>query len=309
MRLVVAVVGLLPYRWLRPLGALVGALAGGGLRIRRHHVIDAMVRAGIERPARAASAMYASLGRGLFELLWMAGRPAAAPGELFALGEGAEVRLAEALSTGRGVLVATAHTGNWDMNACAAAAWLGARAGPRRVLHVVTKRLSWRALDRLWQRLRAERGVMLVDARGAARSVLKALRAGDVVAMMIDQVPERPSGVVTFPFLGQPARHDLAPVTLAARAGAPIVVAFGRRAEDGRHVLEVVDVIAPEALRGPGAVTAATARIAGALEAFVRAHPAQWLWMHRRWKGVSAGGQGSDDRDQNVPNAPNAGIG
>jgi Kdo2-lipid IVA lauroyltransferase/acyltransferase len=126
--------------------------------------------------------------------------------------------------------------------------------------------------------------LVLVDAVDAPTAVREALRAGGLVGLLVDQAPERASGVVTLPFLGRPARHDLAPVLLAARARAPIVVVLGRRTEDGRHVLEVAETIGPAELRGPGAIEKATGRIAAAVEAFVRARPKQWLWLHRRWK-------------------------
>src|SRR5262249_37273832 len=148
----------------------------------------------------------------------------------------------------------------------------------------VTKRLSWRALDRYWQRLRAERGVSLVDAQGATAEVRDALAQGGVVALLVDQAPERASGVATFPFLGKPAKHDLAPALLAARARAPVVVLFGRRDERGMHRLELCEQISPEELRARGGAQAAMERIAAALERFVRACPEQWLWLHRRWK-------------------------
>ena len=152
-------------------------------------------------------------------------------------------------------------------------------------LLVVTKRLSWRALDRYWQRLRAERGVALADARGAASAVREALRGGGVVALLVDQSPERASGVLTLPFLGRPARHDLAPVLLAARARVPLLVMAGWRTEDGGHRMELLESIDPADLRGGRAsVERATGRIAAAVEGFVRAHPEQWLWLHRRWK-------------------------
>jgi Kdo2-lipid IVA lauroyltransferase/acyltransferase len=264
---------------------LLGVVAGDLLRIRRVHVTNAMASAGIPSPQKAASRMYASLGRGLVELLWMAGRPRDTEGIRVVFGGASAARLEHALLAGRGVVVATAHTGNWDLTACAAARWLKERTGEaanKRVLHVVTKRLSWRALDRLWQRLRVERGIELVETHGAVRRVREALGAGHVVAMMVDQVPERASGFAVFPFLGRPARHDLAPVTLAARAGAPVVVAFGVRAAGGHHVLEVVDVLLPSANRE--AIVRATEQIARSLETFIQAHPDQWLWLHRRWK-------------------------
>jgi KDO2-lipid IV(A) lauroyltransferase len=284
MRAVGWAVSRLPWSWLAPLGAALGFLAGSVLRIRRRHVEASLRAAGIAPAGRIARGVYASLGAGVFELLWLAARPPEALAERYALTPACAEALRAAASLGRGVVVATAHTGNWDLSACAFARWMatGIASAPR--FTVVTKRLSWRALDRYWQRLRAERGVVLVEAAGATLAVREALRAGGLVGLLVDQAPERASGVVTLPFLGRPARHDLAPVLLAARAKAPIVMVLGRRAEDGRHVLDVVETIAPAELRGRGAIERATERVAAALEGFVRAQPEQWLWLHRRWK-------------------------
>jgi KDO2-lipid IV(A) lauroyltransferase len=295
IRALAATVARLPWRWLRPLGACLGWLVGGALRIRRRHVEQAMARAGIE--PRLASAMYASLGAGLLELLWLAGRPPEALDDVQRFTPRAERALAEAHARGRGVVVATAHVGNWDLCACAAARWIAAQGAGR--LHVITKRLSWRALDDYWQSLRAARGVVLLDARGAWRGARAALAGGGVVALLVDQVPERASGVATFPFLGASARHDLAAATLAARAGAPILVALARRDADGLHTLDVVELLDPPAPHR-AALAAATERIAAAVERVVRAAPAQWLWMHRRWKLVDGDGQ-------KTPEAPSAG--
>jgi KDO2-lipid IV(A) lauroyltransferase len=284
MRALAAAVARLPFRWLRGLGAALGFLAGSVLRIRRRQVEASLQRAGIAPSSAVARGMYASLGTGIFELLWLAGRPPSALAGWCTMDPACAAALHRAAALGRGVVVATAHTGNWDLAACAAAQWIAGEGSAAR-LHVVTKRLSWRALDRYWQRLRAERGVILADALGAATH-----RAGDFTGLMVDQVPERASGVATIPFLGAPALHDLGPALLAARSRAPVVVVLGRREPDGRHRLELALTIDPEELRGRGAIEAATAKIAAALEAFVRAHPEQWLWLHRRWKnvGVSA---------------------
>jgi KDO2-lipid IV(A) lauroyltransferase len=226
--------------------------------------------------------VYRSLGAGVVELLWLAGRAPEALDGCFSMAPDAAAALRRAHALGRGVVVATVHTGNWDLSACGAARVLATWGAS---LTVVTKRLSWKALDRYWQRLRADRGVTLVDAGGAVASVRTALRAGGVVALLVDQAPERTSGVMTAPFLGRPARHDLAPALLAARAGAPLLVMAGFRDRSGRHWLEVLDAVEPNDLRGGRfAAERATLRIAAATERFVRAHPEQWLWLHRRWK-------------------------
>ena len=287
MRALAAVVARVPFGWLRWLGSALGFLAGSVLRIRRRHVEAALRRAGIARSGAVARGMYASLGAGVFELLWLAGRPPGALAGHVTIEPACADALRRAAVLGRGVVVATAHTGNWDLSACAAAQWLADEGSGAR-LHVVTKRLSWRALDRYWQRLRAERGVRIADEGGAAAYVRAALHAGDVTALMTDQVPERDSGIATLPFLGAPALHDLGPALLAARSRAPLLVVFGHREPDGHHRLALALALDPEELRGRGAIASATGKIAAALEVFVRAHPEQWLWLHRRWKNVNA---------------------
>ncbi|MEP7122068.1 MAG: lysophospholipid acyltransferase family protein [Byssovorax sp.] len=285
MRALAWAVARLPFRWLRGLGAALGFVAGSLLRVRRRHVEAAIARAGIASSGPRAREMYASLGAGLFELLWLAGRPPGALAAWFTMDPACGEALRRTVARGRGVIVATAHTGNWDLTGCASAQWIARECGTAR-LHVVTKRLSWRALDRYWQRLRAERGVVLADALGAATYVRDALAAGDFTAMLIDQVPERSSGVAVIPFLGAPALHDLGPALLAARARVPVLLVLGHREPDGRHRIELAAEIDPAELRGKGAIERATAKMASALEAFVREHPAQWLWLHRRWKNV-----------------------
>lgn len=283
LRALALATGRLPRAWLGPLGRAVGWLAGSLLRVRRAHVLATLTRSAIVAPSDVARGMYASLGTGLVELVWLSGRAPDAIVPLAALTPAAERALSEAGELGRGVVLATAHTGNWDLGALALARWL---ARSERRLHVITKRLSVRWLDRYWQGLRAERGVVLVAARGAWRHARQALGAGDVVVVLVDQAPERRSGVRVLPFLGLPARHDLAPVLLAARSGAPLVVGFARRAPDGSHVIDVVDVLGPIA-GDEASLLAATERITAALERFIRAYPTQWLWLHKRWKGAA----------------------
>lgn len=285
-RALAAAVAALPYAWLAPLGALLGWLAATFVRIRRRHAEAAIARAGLADPSRVARDVYLSLGKGVVELLWSAGS-ARSLDDVVSIDPACAEALDRAMKRGRGVVVATAHTGNWDLCACGAAAWVRARYG--KTLTVVTKRLSWRALDRYWQRLRADRGVALVPAEGATNAVKAALAAGGLAVLLVDQAPERSGAVTRAPFLGAPAWHDLGPAILASRNKAPLVAIFGAREADGRHVLHLGAAIEPEALRGKRAIVEATTRIADALDAFVRARPSQWLWLHRRWKSPLPG--------------------
>lgn len=251
---------------IRSVAWLVGSLLG----VRRSHVLGALAQAGIGPAPCVADAMYRSLARGLFELIELGLRPSRPIGDRAVM---------PALPPGRGAVVATAHTGNWDLLACAAA--------ERVPLTVITKRLSIGWLDRIWQGLRRARGVDLVGAGAAARAAQVALGRGEAVAMLIDQAPERERASIIEPFLGQPARVDLAPALLALRARVPLVAVFGRRREDGRHEAEICAVIEPPARPSRAWAEQAMRSVTRALDAFVRKYPEQWLWMHRRWKDAA----------------------
>jgi KDO2-lipid IV(A) lauroyltransferase len=280
-RLLVAlarVVAALPPPVVAAFGITVGWLVGSVLRVRRRHVEMAMTRAGVPSPATAVRGMYTNLGRAFAELLWLAGQGPSAAARLVAWGPGSTEAFDAALAHGRGVVLAASHTGHWDAAACAVAA--------RAPLLVVTKRLSMRGLDAFWQHVRRAAGVELAEARGALARARAALRDGAAVAMMIDQVPAHRQHAAVVPFLGADVWVDRAPFVLALAAGAPVVVAAARRDGD-RHVLEALVTLEPPPPGSPGArrwVDDAARASSAALEAFVRRHPTEWLWMHRRWR-------------------------
>jgi KDO2-lipid IV(A) lauroyltransferase len=102
--------------------------------------------------------------------------------------------------------------------------------------------------------------------------------------MMIDQVPSYERAGVKTEFLGRIVLVDRGPATLAARERVPLVVAAARREPGGDHVLHVLDVLETPERPGRAWIDAATIAATRALDRFVRAHPSQWLWMHRRWR-------------------------
>ncbi len=259
---------------MRPLGVPLGFLAGGILRIRRSHVEAAMVTAGIAAPSKAAAAMYRALGASVFELLWSVGRRGSlAP--VATIDARALAAIAEARALDRGIVFAASHTGNWELAAC--------RMAEEGGLVAVTKRLSVGGFDLFTQGARARRGVEVQHAKGAATFARDVLRRGGSVAMVLDQVPlRRRHGVVT-EFLGAPAFVDRAAAAVAAESGAPLVVTASRRIANGTHVIDVLRVLVPPRRAGVQWVREATCEATRALDAFVRAHPSEWLWLHRRW--------------------------
>jgi len=274
--LIAAVVGRLPFPLLSWPGAALGWFVGTVLRIRRRHTLAALRRAGIDHPRTIARSVYRNLATNVFEILWLSAHDRDDLAGLVDVDPEQWARVQECLARGRGAVVATAHTGNWDLIACAMAS--------RVPLTVVSKHLSWRSADSLWQRSRARRGVSVVEARGALQAGSRVLREGGVIAFMIDQAPERRHGIVRLPFLGAPAWHDAAFAILAMRHRAPVVVVAGERTAAGRHVLRIAEIIEPSDGRSRSWVDATCRRASRAIEGYVLDHPGQWLWLHRRWK-------------------------
>lgn len=244
----------------------LAVLVGSVVRYRRADTEARLARAGVAAPERVAGEVYARLARGLVELLAL---DAAALARVRVSARG-ETTLDEIRREGRGAVVLTAHLANWDASACAVAA--------RAPLTVVTKRLSNRRLDALWHRLRRGFGVELVPPEGALDAGARALAAGRLVAMMIDQAPGRAAGTVRAPFLGQDVLVDLAPALLGARRKARVVLAVARRVPGGQEL----DVLASWHPRTRAEAEAVTLEATRLLEAHVLAHPADWLWLHRR---------------------------
>lgn len=254
------------------LARVLAFVAGRLLAIRRQHVLESLERAGIADAARVANAMYRSLAQGLCELVALGLWKDAALARRVHIGD--EVRAL--LAPGRGLVVATAHTGNWDLLACATAQQLP--------LTVITKRLSVAWLDRFWQRTRARHGVRWVSVGGAARAARRALARGEAVAMLIDQAPERPRAPLVMPFMNQPAEVDLAPALVAMRARVPLALVVAERLADGRQRALLLGHHEPPARPSRRWAEETMQSVTRALEEHVRAHPEQWLWMHRRWK-------------------------
>ena len=283
LRTVAGSVALLPWGTLAPLGALLGWLAGSVLRIRRRAVVSAMMRAGIPEASRAATAMYANLGAGILELLWLSGsrpqRRAQALHEHVILDDDLQRALREGRARGPLVLAAS-HTANWELVAYGAAQTLAARG---EALAIVAKPVSVRAFHAFCTHLRTAGGLTLIAPAGALAAAGRVLARGGVVAMPIDQVPDRAKHGVGVSFLGAPALADRAPAALAGKAGGTLVVVGASRAGGTQRVHLLAELRAP-AVGAMAWIPEVTREATRLLEGHVRRHPSSWLWLHRRWR-------------------------
>jgi len=177
-----------------------------------------------------------------------------------------------ALARGRGVLVATAHFGNWELSAFTHA-WMTAP------MHIVVRPLDNLRLDALVEHHRALSGNRIISKRDAARDILRALRSGEAVGILIDQNTAIDEGVFV-DFFGTQACAGSGFVKLAHHSGAAVVPGYAVWSEDAQRYILRFDLEIPMT----GDVREDTQRIHAHLESVIRQHPDQYLWIHRRWK-------------------------
>jgi len=178
----------------------------------------------------------------------------------------------EAKKAGRGILIATAHFGNWELSAFA-------HALMTEPMHVMIRPLDNPSLDRLVEQRRQLSGNQLISKREAARAVLRALQSNQAVGILIDQNTSVDEGVFV-DFFGTRACANTGFAKLAAHTGAPVIPGFAVWNErEGRYVLRFYP---PVPMTGDPAKD--TQKLHAKLEEVIREHPGQWLWIHRRWK-------------------------
>jgi len=273
-RAVMAAMALFPERAGRRAGRALGAAAHWLARRERRQAREHLALAyGLDPAGRRA----ALLARGVFIHLGVSlvevGRVIAGARRQPAVEIPAASRRAldEALARGQGVVFATGHLGNWELMAVALA-----RAGYP--ISTVARESSNPRFSRLLERQRARFGVECVmrGRPGAVAGILRALRAGRVLGLLVDQDTAVPG--VFVPFFGREAFTPVAAAAIARRTGAPVVVGSIRRRRDDVHEVTV----APSDL--PADPRAATALVTARLEERVRRRPSQWVWFHERWR-------------------------
>lgn len=182
----------------------------------------------------------------------------------------------EHLDLNRGGLIVGAHLGNWE--------WL---APVVRTLHdkvaEVVRPMNDPRLDAFVDRTRRANGVLTLPKYGAGAEVIRLLRKGYLVGVLIDQSPRQ--NAVPVEFFGRPCWGTVTPAMAAARARVPVYAIALTRDGRGHYTLELTPPI--EMTRSGDFrhdLLENSQRCQGVIEELVRKHPEQWLWRHRRWK-------------------------
>lgn len=279
IRAALAVASLAPLRVASGLGALLGSIAAVLARGQRRKALASLERAfpdkaPAEREALARD-MFRHLGRMALELVcvrqldrdvdaWVEWSPED------------RARLDAALAKKKGVLFVSGHVGNWELLArrVSLAGYpcqtIAREASDPRTTALIDGMRASAKLKSIWR-----------GRSGAAKDMLRALKAGEILGMLIDQDTKVQS--VFVPFFGHLAKTPRAAADLVLRTGAAPMLGFCVRVAPRRYRLTIHDVPLPTG-DGEEAVLALTRSFTEGIEAQIRAHPEQWVWMHERWK-------------------------
>lgn len=274
----------LPLGWVQVLGGALGWLAwtlspGYRAKLAAHAALAGVPAAARRQAVAAAGAMSA-------EVPWLWFRAAHRPLGALVQWEGPPL-VQQALDAGRPVLLLTPHLGSFEVAARAYAERHGARQ-PITVLYRPARQ-AW--LADIQAHARQRPGLLVAAATLAGvRLMLRALRQGQAVGLLPDQVPPQGMGVWV-PFHGRPAYTMTLAARLAQQTGAAVVLLWCERLPRGRgwvfHQRAPAEDLA--ALAAGSGDEAAAAAVNRAMEALIAEGPGQYLWGYNRYKGPPGG--------------------
>jgi KDO2-lipid IV(A) lauroyltransferase len=179
--------------------------------------------------------------------------------------------LREALASGKGAFLLSAHFGHWEV----AAQWLAVHGFPQAMVY---RPLENPLMEAELAAARTRFGSALIPKGGATRGIMKALKGGGIVDILIDQKADLEHSVIV-DFLGvkTPTTPSLAKFVLTT--GAPVTPLFSYPKGTGYGF-----TIGPPILASPGdTTTSLTQRYNDTLSRAILARPELWFWFHDRW--------------------------
>lgn len=187
--------------------------------------------------------------------------------------------LVETARSGKGVILLTAHFGNWELAGACLSRILSADVG------VIARRLSNPHLNALINRQRERMGMkVFIRGEGGAK-FYRHLTRGGTLAILGDHDMKGIEGIFV-DFFGRPAHTATGPAELILRSGRPWFFGVLQRLPDGRsHRMRVQGPLpVPDGEDHDIRVRRLTEDYMRRLEEVVRERPDQWMWMHDRWK-------------------------
>ncbi|MBK5254594.1 MAG: lysophospholipid acyltransferase family protein [Vicinamibacteria bacterium] len=258
----------------RGLGAIVATLDRKHLTIARDNLRRSFPEWSDARVDETARGVWVHFGGVMFDLVGILARGPKIVDPLVSI-EGRE-HAERAHRSPNGVVLITGHFGNWETHGIVHAKNFGS-------IGVIARPLENPSLDQAMTRLRESAGNEVIAKEHAMIRSMRRLKAAQGVAFVVDQNVQEKEGIFVN-FFGRPACTTPFAAKLAIKTGALVLPCRAVMTPDFRYRVIYDPPIDP---RDFGTDDASVARLTQAMmnatEAWIRANPDQWLWMHRRW--------------------------
>ncbi|MBN8537807.1 MAG: lipid A biosynthesis lauroyl acyltransferase [Deltaproteobacteria bacterium] len=190
----------------------------------------------------------------------------------------------KALSLDKGVFVLSLHMGNGDLSASLIQL-------QKFKLFLITKFFKNKIFNDIWFRIRGAQGVSYIEPHGEKTpfQILKALKSNALVVFVLDQYMGKPFGLETS-FFGRKTGTAKGLALFYLKTKSPIIPVYCYEGQDDKyHVvyepqLELNHLITEDKDK---TLLDLTQKFCHVTESFIRKHPDQWMWIHRRWKNFN----------------------
>ena len=185
-------------------------------------------------------------------------------------------RIQNAGKSGQGTILLTAHFGDWELSNLTSAMF----GFP---IIALARDQKMKRLNELLNRLRESKGCKVARKGLSTKNILKALYGKNMVGILSDQDAGKNGVFVNF--FGRPTSTHSGPMEIAAHTGAIVLPNFIVRTHGPYHKLYLEEYIK---LGGSSDkdIHEGLQKFASILETYIRRYPAQWLWLHKRWKST-----------------------
>jgi len=274
----------LPRQWLYGFARIIAAIGYRVAAKQRRIALDSLrIAFGREKTEsqreKIAKECFEFMAKAAVELIFLMERPLLLAQRISFKGR---EHLDAALARGRGVILVSAHFGNFPL-LLGRLSLAGYKAGG------IMRPMRDSRVEKIFLKRRKELGVKTIYSQPrkvCVETTIKALRDNEIVFIPIDQ--NFGTGGVFVRFFGKQAATATGPAVLAMRTGAAIIPCFIVRQPDDTHRI----IFEPELRLKEGGLKEAAGtqetiqRLTDIIEAYIRKYPAEWGWIHRRWKSA-----------------------
>lgn len=275
------IVNITPFRWLYGFAKNVSFLGYKIASRQRRIALESLALAfGQEKSpleiAQIAGDCFTSMAKSAIELMFLIDKPRLLEKRV---GLSGEDNLKQALSKGKGVILVSAHFGNFPL----LLSRLSLAGYP---VSGIMRPMRDERVEKIFVKKRERYKVKTIYSqprKACVDTAIRTLRDNEIVFIPIDQ--NFGTGGVFVNFFGRKAATATGPVVLAQRTQAALMPCFIVRQPDDTHQIFFEPEIALEIKESPEeTIVANIEKLTGVIEAYIRKYPAQWGWMHRRWK-------------------------